>query len=367
MNHWSTALRQLIAEALASHRVPASQIRDQLAGSQVAPAAPGSPGVVDPDAFEPALGNPGTTDFVLSSTTAGVRSWVAGGGMADPTTTAGDLIYRGAVSVTRLGIGDAGMFLRVVGGAPAWAALTWAMVGSTPTTLAGYGISDAAPLSHTTNTSNPHAVTAAQAGAIATSALTATDPAALAAAAAPGSSANVARLDHQHPYPTAANVGAAAAAHGHAPGDITAVSTFRVARGSNSSPIATDTNTKVSWTNEIADVGATFDLANSRHVPDAGLWLYTVIITFANATPAGGYLVVTLYENGAALVSPPAFYPAGYAGYHGMPPATFFVIGNGIKYYEIYVRQTVASAGLAVYGNATLINTNWYGARIGTA
>ena len=37
--------------------------------------------------------------------------------------------------------------------------------GTNPDTLAGYGIGDAAPLSHTTNTSNPHSVTAAQVGA----------------------------------------------------------------------------------------------------------------------------------------------------------------------------------------------------------
>jgi hypothetical protein len=71
---------------------------------------------------------------------------LGGGGLADPTTTQGDLIYRGAVALERLGIGGAGQFLRVVGGVPAWVALTWAMVGSTPTTLAGYGIIDAQPL-----------------------------------------------------------------------------------------------------------------------------------------------------------------------------------------------------------------------------
>lgn len=41
----------------------------------------------------------------------------------------------------------------------------WGNLTITPTTLAGYGISDAAPLTHTTNTSNPHSVTAAQVGA----------------------------------------------------------------------------------------------------------------------------------------------------------------------------------------------------------
>lgn len=45
-------------------------------------------------------------------------------------------------------------------------------------------------------------------GAIPTSALTATAPQALGAAASSGSSSNVSRLDHVHPFPTASNVGA---------------------------------------------------------------------------------------------------------------------------------------------------------------
>jgi hypothetical protein len=36
-------------------------------------------------AYEPALGNPGTSGFVLSSTTGGVRSWIAAGGGGAPT------------------------------------------------------------------------------------------------------------------------------------------------------------------------------------------------------------------------------------------------------------------------------------------
>lgn len=48
--------------------------------------------------YEGALGNPGTNGFVLSSTSAGVRSWVAqsSGGMTNPMTTADDIIKGGA-------------------------------------------------------------------------------------------------------------------------------------------------------------------------------------------------------------------------------------------------------------------------------
>ena len=65
--------------------------------------------------------------------------------------------------------------------------------------------------------------TAANVGAIATTALTTTAPSALAGTAAAGVSTNVARLDHVHAFPTAANVGAAAVSHTHTSSAITAV------------------------------------------------------------------------------------------------------------------------------------------------
>lgn len=53
-------------------------------------------------AYEPALGNPGTNGFVLSSTTTGTRSWVANG-FQNPMTTLGDTIYGAAAgAATRL-------------------------------------------------------------------------------------------------------------------------------------------------------------------------------------------------------------------------------------------------------------------------
>lgn len=110
----SARIAAIIEAALENFELPAARIAGQLGGGQVAPGSPGSPGVLDPGDF-----------------------------LTDPTTTEGDLIYRGPVSLTRLGVGTAGQFLRVVGGIPAWATLTWAMVTSTPTTLSGYGITDA--------------------------------------------------------------------------------------------------------------------------------------------------------------------------------------------------------------------------------
>ena len=73
-------IKRLEETRFANQRVPASCIIDQLPGAQVAPATNGSPGVVDLDNVEPALGNPASNGYVLSSTTAGARSWVAQSG-----------------------------------------------------------------------------------------------------------------------------------------------------------------------------------------------------------------------------------------------------------------------------------------------
>jgi hypothetical protein len=75
--------------------------------------------------YEPTLGNPSTNGYILSSTTAGVRSWIApaSGG--------------GAVS---------SVFTRTGAVVAATNDYTFAQIGSKPTTLSGYGITDAQPL-----------------------------------------------------------------------------------------------------------------------------------------------------------------------------------------------------------------------------
>src|SRR6266849_7346914 len=65
----------------------------------------------------------GTNNQVLTSNGT-TPTWAnSAAGFADPTTTAGDLIFKNAVpTTTRLGVGSNNQVLTVVGGLPAWAA-----------------------------------------------------------------------------------------------------------------------------------------------------------------------------------------------------------------------------------------------------
>jgi hypothetical protein len=78
---------------------------------------------IDSTAYEPFLGNPSTDGYVLSSTTSGTRSWIA------PLSAPVSSVF--------------GRTGAVVAAANDY---TFAQIGSKPTTLAGYGITDAQPL-----------------------------------------------------------------------------------------------------------------------------------------------------------------------------------------------------------------------------
>lgn len=74
---------------------------------------------------EGALGNPTVDGYVLSSTIAGVRTWIlmegGGGGFEDPMTTRGDMIIRNAANETvRLGVGAATQVLTSDGTDLSW-------------------------------------------------------------------------------------------------------------------------------------------------------------------------------------------------------------------------------------------------------
>jgi hypothetical protein len=107
------------------------------------------------------------TNIAAGSTLAAIN-----GGTGQTTLATGDLLYASAANTfAKRTIGTTGQVLTVVGGIPAWATpaaggitsvfgrtgivvaaandYTFAQIGAKPTTLAGYGITDAAALSHT--------------------------------------------------------------------------------------------------------------------------------------------------------------------------------------------------------------------------
>ncbi len=78
-------------------------------------------------AWEDALGNPAGNGYVLTSTTAGVRSWTdpASLGFVNPMTTAEDIIKGGSAGApTRLAKGADGTVLGVVAGVVGWTTMT---------------------------------------------------------------------------------------------------------------------------------------------------------------------------------------------------------------------------------------------------
>lgn len=110
---------------------------------------------------ESGLGNPGTNGWVLSSTTAGVRSWVAmTAGFSNPMNTAGDLMYENATPVAaRLPIGSTGNVLIVASGMPAWSSLVLTNNAATLTLATGSTLATSGAYSITLTASSATNVT----------------------------------------------------------------------------------------------------------------------------------------------------------------------------------------------------------------
>ena len=172
-------IAKLIEQALARFRPPAGSILGQLAGTQVAPAASGSPGVVDRD------------DLVELSDDAPAALGSADAGDADTASRADHVHAHGDLSASGGTMHAAGQ----VGDLPeAVQDIVGAMVAAGANITATYN-------------DGAGTLTIAVTGALLTSNRSDANPAAL-GSAAPGTSANVSRADHVHPYPSAANVGA---------------------------------------------------------------------------------------------------------------------------------------------------------------
>ena len=125
--------------------------------------------------YEPYLGNPTVNGYVLTSTTSGTRSWVAlptGGSMTYPgagipistgSAWGTSIVNNSANWNTAFSWGNHAGLYRPISWVP-----TFAQITSKPTTLSGYGITDAKPLSYVPTwaeiTSKPNFATVATTG-----------------------------------------------------------------------------------------------------------------------------------------------------------------------------------------------------------
>jgi hypothetical protein len=138
---------------------------------------------------------------------------------------------------------------------------------------------------------------------------------------------------------------------------------FTATRTTNQTGIASATATKVLWTTEILDSAATFDLATSRSVLQAGNWLLTISIVYAIMTPPENTsLNIYLFKNGTYFVNPVGAILPNLANYYGVTATLIITGANGTDYYEVYVGQNTG-ATQALIGNASL-STSWVGVRL---
>ena len=111
------------------------------------------------NSYEQALGNPGTSGWVLSSTTGGTRSWVAmTAGFSNPMTTLGDIMYTNAIPAAARLAGNTTTTMQVltqtgngsISAAPVWVngqvtiGSTVVAIGGSQTTFSGMTLNNAA-------------------------------------------------------------------------------------------------------------------------------------------------------------------------------------------------------------------------------
>jgi hypothetical protein len=344
---------------------------------------------------EPALGNPASNGYVLISTTAGARSWVAQAG------DVGAAIHAASAKTTPADADETAL----VDSAASYGLkkVTWSNIKAT---LKGYFDGLYAALTHKSRhaTGGADAITPADIGA-ATSAHThayvsgvsgtapivssgGTAPAISISAATTGAAGSMSAADktklNLYPAISGLAVGQVIRATGAATVAFGAVNladtdgvtgilpvanggtgysvkpAFTVTRTTNQTGITSGTANKLLWNSEALDASATFDLANSRCTPGAGNWIFTVSVVYASMTPpANSSLNIYLYKNGSLFLTPVGQVMQNLANYWGVSNTIILTGTNGTDYYEIYVGQNTGSNQVVV-GNS-LFSTSWSG------
>jgi hypothetical protein len=191
---------------------------------------------------------------------------------------------------------------------------------------------------------------AAAIGAIATSALSNANPSNLGTVNS-GVSTNVSRSDHVHTMPTAAQVGVAQVrarltknAFQYVPLNLTAY--------------------KLTWTGAPEDTNSIVNLANNRITPPAGVYLFVldVLWSWAAGQIEGKLFVCYLYRNGVSERTFPLLtWPSTAAQFMTSLANFITVTTNGTDYFEIYVLHVIGAsdANIAIYGDSSVQYTTW--------
>lgn len=130
--------------------------------------------------------------------------------------------------------------------------------------------------------------------------------------------------------------------------------------GSNQGSIGNGADTKLTFTNEVADTGSVYNSTDSRVVPPNGQrWLLTAVARTTGGTDAEHH-GLAIYKNGSLHLRGIRM-PIG-AGSNTAPMVTCIVEGNGTDYYEVFYELN-NSAGQTVSGTAT--QTYYQGIRVG--
>lgn len=111
--------------------------------------------------------------------------------------------------------------------------------------------------------------------------------------------------------------------------------------------IESASNVKITFTNEIVDVGGRYDAANSRLTPAAGeRWRIIGHVNFTSGMTVGDLLQVYIYKNGSTFRRTQM--RASATAEQTVEVQAFTDVGNGTDYYEIYA---YAQSGAVINGS----------------
>lgn len=134
---------------------------------------------------------------------------------------------------------------------------------------------------------------------------------------------------------------------------LSASASFSASKNGVDQNFSASTQTKVTFTTEVFDVGSYYDAANSRWTPPVGKYLISIGATLPVVSDQKN-VQVSLYKNGVALYG--AFLTSSTPSNSSVTASgSWIVTANGSDYFEAYIWASTASP--SVSGDVTL---SWF-------